>query len=185
MAKTWAVQSLLRPWPRIALYGAVVAIALVGCGGGSGEGTADATNPPDTATTLRVGGTTGPGVTAAGGLVSFSAGLTGAAEVPGPGDLDGVGSAVVTLDPARSEICFKITVAYVDRPDAAHIHSGDRGETGPEVVTLAPLKERTSNGCVPVDTGVIGQIRSDPRSFYLNLHNPAYPDGAMRGQLAR
>ncbi|MCA1850177.1 MAG: CHRD domain-containing protein, partial [Acidobacteria bacterium] len=37
----------------------------------------------------------------------LTATLTGAAEVPGPGDPDGTGTAVITLNQGQNEVCFE------------------------------------------------------------------------------
>ncbi len=36
--------------------------------------------------------------------------LTGAAEVPGPGDPDGTGTARLTLNPGKNQVCYELTV---------------------------------------------------------------------------
>lgn len=45
-----------------------------------------------------------------GGPTSLNATLTGAAEAPSPGDTDGSGTAKITVDEAKSEVCWEITV---------------------------------------------------------------------------
>ena len=55
----------------------------------------------------------------------LSTSLTGAAEVPGPGDPDGVGTASLRFDHGFRGICFEIHVAGIALPaTAAHIHLG-------------------------------------------------------------
>src|SRR5918997_3520554 len=54
----------------------------------------------------------------------LSTGLTGAAEVP-PGDLDGSGTATITVNPGQEEVCWEIEAAGILLPaTAAHIHVG-------------------------------------------------------------
>ncbi|HVF08099.1 MAG TPA: hypothetical protein VNC60_05935, partial [Actinomycetota bacterium] len=43
----------------------------------------------------------------AGGNVSLDAALTGGAELPGPGDPNGIGDAMIELDPVADEVCFE------------------------------------------------------------------------------
>jgi len=50
--------------------------------------------------------------------------LSGAAEVPGPGDTDGSGMATITLNPEQREVCFELTVSNIAPAAAAHIHEG-------------------------------------------------------------
>jgi hypothetical protein len=114
--------------------------------------------------------------------------LSGAQEVPGPGDPDGKGIAKITLLPGYGTICFRIRVRNITLPAAAaHIHSGERGVAGPVVVPLgAPDAEGKAKGCVTdVDPALIRAIWTDPRDFYVNVHTSDFPGGAVRGQLHR
>ncbi len=116
----------------------------------------------------------------------LSADLTGAAEVPGPGDPDGTGTASVTLNQGQGEVCFELTVADIDPAIAAHIHVGSAGVAGGVVVGLAPPTTGSSSGCVTdVDPDLIKAIRQDPSGYYVNVHNVAFPGGAVRGQLSK
>ncbi len=110
--------------------------------------------------------------------------LTGAAEVPGPGDYDGDGFANVFLEPAEGRICYDITVTGIDPPTAAHIHEGDAAVAGPVVVPLQAPTEGAIDGCAEADMTLIDSIETNPAAFYLNVHNAEFPNGALRGQLA-
>ncbi|HVM00651.1 MAG TPA: CHRD domain-containing protein [Egibacteraceae bacterium] len=112
--------------------------------------------------------------------------LTGAEEVPRPGDPDGTGTALVTVNRGQREICFELAVADIDRATAAHIHVGEAGTAGPVVIGLTAPSDGFSSGCVDdVDLQLIDAIRKNPAGFYVNVHNQAFPAGALRGQLAR
>lgn len=111
--------------------------------------------------------------------------LTGTAEVPGPGDPDGTGTARLTLNPGQGEICFELTVANISPATAAHIHEAPAGTAGPVVVGLAPPTSGTSQGCRAVDPELIREILEDPANYYVNVHNAPYPAGAVRGQLSK
>lgn len=115
----------------------------------------------------------------------LTATLTGAAEVPGPGDSDGGGTGVITLNQGQNEVCFELTVTNIAPATLAHIHSGAAGVAGPVVVTLTPPTEGSSKGCVSVGADLIKNIRQDPKNYYINVHNADFPDGAVRGQLAK
>lgn len=114
----------------------------------------------------------------------FRADLTGEAEVPGPGDPDGSGTAMVSFQ-ASSDVCFTITVSNITLPAAAaHIHAGEAGVAGPVVVPLtAPDANGRAEGCVTGDQEVVNQINANPAAFYVNVHTSDYPQGAVRGQL--
>lgn len=114
--------------------------------------------------------------------------MTGAKEVPGPGDRDGQGKATVSLKGDR--ICYTLSWRKVDAPTAAHIHVGGRDVAGPVVLGLlsvpAPgLQAPVSSvgGCVDAPAGIAAAIKQDPRNYYVNIHNVAFPGGAIRGQL--
>src|SRR5215207_7632769 len=111
----------------------------------------------------------------------LTATLTGAAEVPGPGDADGGGSAVITLNQGQNEVCFELTVTNIAAATLAHIHSGAAGVAGPVVVTLTPPAEGSSKGCVAAGADPIKEIRQNPANYYVNVHNADFPDGAVRG----
>lgn len=115
----------------------------------------------------------------------LSASLTGAAEVPGPGDTDGTGSAKVTLNQGKGQICFELTVANIAAATAAHIHTGVAGQAGGVVVTLSPPANGSSNNCVSADADLIKKIRQNPENYYVNVHNAEFPNGAVRGQLSK
>ncbi len=120
-------------------------------------------------------------VASAGGRPFFIE-LTGAAEAPGPGDPDGSGSALVTLNQGQGEVCFDITVEGVDPITAAHIHVAPVGSPGPVVVDFE-VADNGLSGCVDADRDLFKAIRQKPAEYYVNVHNPAFPAGALRGQL--
>ena len=112
------------------------------------------------------------------------ANMTGSQEVPGPGAPQGMGVAKITIDDAANTICYQLTYAGIDKPTAAHIHTGARGVAGPITVDFNYIRNG-DKGCVPADPIVIGQIRDDPAGHYVNVHTATYPKGAIRAQLAK
>jgi hypothetical protein len=115
----------------------------------------------------------------------FTTSLTGAAEVPGPGDPDGSGTAKLTLNQGQREVCFQISVQDIAALTAAHIHEAPAGQAGPIVVDLFQGNPRPS-GCVTgVGRALIKDIRQNPDEYYVNVHNEEFPDGAVRGQLSK
>lgn len=112
--------------------------------------------------------------------------LSGAAEVPGPADPDGSGTATIRLRPEQGEVCFELTASNIGPATAAHIHEGAKGVAGSVVVPLDPAPTGgSSSGCVSgVDTTLIRNIGQNPEQYYVNVHNEEFPDGAIRGQLA-
>lgn len=118
------------------------------------------------------------------GGAKFKTTLTGAAEVPGPGDADGSGEAVITINPGKSQVCWSLTVRNIAPATAAHIHIALAGMSGGVVVGLSPPTSGASNGCTTVDRSLADAIRKSPQSYYVNVHNADHPAGALRGQLS-
>ena len=114
----------------------------------------------------------------------LSASLDGTSEVPGPGDPDGSGSALVTLNQGQGEVCFDIVVTAIGTPLAAHIHDAPVGVASGVVVDFDVANNGLS-GCVDASEGLIKDIRQNPADFYVNVHNGDFPGGAVRGQLSK
>jgi hypothetical protein len=108
--------------------------------------------------------------------------LTGAAEVPGPGDPDGRGFAFVRWDTDDGTICYNLFVRRIEPATAAHIHVGDENTAGPVVQALEAPTDGYSAGCVDNDA-LAAALDANPDNYYVNVHNVDYPAGAARGQL--
>ena len=108
------------------------------------------------------------------------------------GDLDAIGSATIIIAPndaTTAWVCWGITLENLAPTTAAHIHTGVAGVNGGILVNLspaappAPSDPGAFSGCVSVAVAVANQLRFDPTRFYVNVHNAAFPGGAVRGQL--
>lgn len=112
--------------------------------------------------------------------VSLSTTLTGAAEVPGPGDPDGVGFAVVTI--SGTSLTYSVIHSQIGAPTLAHIHRAPVGVQGPPVVdfNVATLV----HGTATISQALANEIAANPSLFYVNVHTSDFPNGAIRGQLA-
>jgi hypothetical protein len=112
--------------------------------------------------------------------------LTGAEEVPGPGDEDAEGTAAVYLRSDSNEVCVDISVENITLPaTAAHIHQAPAGQAGDPVVPLtAPGADGLSNTCATVEATLMQDMINNPENFYVNVHNADFPAGAARGQLS-
>lgn len=120
---------------------------------------------------------------AASAQTTFTTTLRGSEEVPGPGDPNGSGFAVITI--SGTTIDYSLLVNGLTNPTAAHIHSGVFGVAGPIVV---PLNPTFGAGCATgsvagVSSTLIDQILANPSAFYVNVHSTEFQDGAVRGQL--
>jgi hypothetical protein len=127
--------------------------------------------------------TVGSGKAAAAIATPFLASMSGANEVPTPGDPDGTGAASVTIDPTTGEICVDLRVANIATPTMAHIHRGAPGVPGPVVVPLTPPNPYSAE-CVTATPTLAAEIAANPAGFYVNVHNAEFPNGAIRGNLA-
>jgi hypothetical protein len=108
--------------------------------------------------------------------------LTGAAEVPGPGDPDGRAFALVRWNTDNGVICYNLFARRIAPATAAHIHVGDENTAGPVVQALEAPADGYSSGCVDNDA-LAAALDANPGNYYVNVHNADYPAGALRGQL--
>lgn len=109
-----------------------------------------------------------------------------AAGVFGVGDPDGTGSARVTVNPGRGQVCYDITVANIDAPTRGHIHEAPAGRNGPVRVEFFEANQPAAlSGCVAVTRALALEILRTPANYYVNVHNAAFPAGAVRGQLSK
>ena len=128
-----------------------------------------------------------PGIAAQRAVASdtgLSATLSGSEEVPGPGEEKGSGSFHATVNPAQNQVCYELTVDGLSDVTAAHIHEGDAGKSGPPVVPLKAPEGGSAKECATVKADVIAGMVKSPSHYYVNVHDKAYPGGAVRGQLA-
>jgi hypothetical protein len=112
--------------------------------------------------------------------------MTGAAERPGPGDPDGIGRSVVTINDAANTICVVLQFANVTVPTTGfHIHFAPPTSAGPIVVPFSNPTTNQFSQCLTVDNEVLlDNIAANPGEYYINLHTqPLYGPGAIRGQL--
>ena len=120
---------------------------------------------------------------------SLSAELLGANEVgPAGGDPDGSGTANVTVNVGKGELCYSVSFRNIATPLFGHIHDADAGDNGGVVVTLAAIagaQGGVAAGCATVDRALLRDIVKDPSGYYVNVHTAEFPAGAIRGQLGR
>lgn len=135
----------------------------------------------------------------------LSAALDGSSEVANDGDMSnivgdvtGMGEAYVFgVDGDETTLCYTLFVSGIQLVPvgdgmAAHIHEGAMDENGPVVAALAGPEDGNAADCLtegeegkfPTDeAGIVQRILNNPEDFYVNVHNPQFPAGAVRGQL--
>ena len=148
---------------------------------------------------LMVGVATTGSVAASENIVTLTARLTGAQEVPGPGDPDGSAKATVMINVDAGEVCFEIkSLKDTGTPNRGHIHTGAAGVAGGIVVPFFELRPQDAPAtdprhdalesgrfaaCVPGDKAILADIVAHPDLYYVNVHNTRFPAGSMRCQL--
>jgi uncharacterized protein (TIGR03437 family) len=145
------------------------------------------------------------------GSIPFRVALDPRNDVPAVTDLNASGSATIWLHVVRDgsgqvvsgSVDFNVRYNFPGEVTITgmHIHRGAAGTNGP--VTIGAIggaagpavTDATGQGGLerqaqvpPSATDALDTIRGmlqDPSGYYLNLHTPALPNGAMRGQLMR
>ncbi|MEX2195257.1 MAG: CHRD domain-containing protein [Thermoleophilaceae bacterium] len=120
---------------------------------------------------------------------AFFATLTGANELDedndrGAGDRNGRGAFSAIFD--GRQLCYGIQVKNIGDPSAAHIHRARSNRNGPVVVPLETPDggdQGTSSACTRLSSRLARSIQRNPGSYYVNVHNADFPNGAVRGQL--
>jgi hypothetical protein len=114
------------------------------------------------------------------GNVVFTANLSGQQEVP-PNSSTAKGDATLTFNEITRT--FNLVVTHnVTNPNAAHIHKGEPGVSGPPVFPLNPASPINYTSATLDSTQ-----RADlfGGKYYVNVHTPEFPAGIIRGQLVR
>ena len=101
-------------------------------------------------------------------------------EIVGGGDADGSGSAAIRLNVGQERVCWQVSYENIAEPFAAHIHKAPAGSNGGPVIPLSPI----AGGCASADGALIQDIIDYPDQYYVNVHTPEHPPGAIRGQLS-
>ncbi|MGF0170921.1 CHRD domain-containing protein [Streptomyces sp. Marseille-Q5077] len=131
-----------------------------------------------------------------GGTV-LAASLRGANEVPvagGPAVGDKDGAAVQFVKVKGDKVSVAVAWRGTGKPTALHIHQGAKGTNGGIKVDFGGLLGKgggngkgnghSLTGTVTVkDRALLNALKTDPSSFYANLHTAEFPGGAVRGQL--
>ncbi len=134
------------------------------------------------------------------GLVGFSAGgvaaatgwqsvISGAAVVPGPGDPDGSALVRITyIDPTYGDVCWIVTTHGLDPVSSIQVRAGAAGATGAVLLDLTLTTDadgRFADCLGSQDEAALQAIVDDPAGTYVQVATSAFPDGAVRGQLAQ
>jgi hypothetical protein len=114
------------------------------------------------------------------GTRKFEAHLLGKSEIP-EGAPKGKGTVKIAI--TGNKVCWRfVSVGGIDKPLVSHIHKGGpKTAAGPVVVPLGDAFK--TSGCTVSTAAVDKAIEKNPSGYYVNIHTPTYPLGAIRGQL--
>ena len=112
----------------------------------------------------------------------ITATLSGAAEVPGPGDDNGAGLFEGRVNAGQGRICYTLSAGNIDKATVAQIHAG---ATGDPVLTLDTPDgdDDDSEDCQDIDAGLAQAMLANPGNYYVDIRTAANPRGAIRGTL--
>ncbi len=116
----------------------------------------------------------------------LAAGLSSAGEVPAaqnvPADAKGAFKAVVLDLPDRAVLAWTLTQSGLSgTAEAAHVHIGKAGTSGPVAIGLCKPCQATQSGRRTIKPSLAAALASG--AGYVNVHTAANPGGEVRGQV--
>ena len=116
------------------------------------------------------------------GIRVVSANMSGAQEVPAV-TIAASGVATATIDGNANTATLHFNSTGVDDGSGAHIHTGAAGTNGPVLIPLTKDAVRMGHWAAEqVALTSAGLTAFDANNWYANIHTPANPGGAIRGQ---
>ncbi len=114
-------------------------------------------------------------------MLDFKTDLKGTEEVP-PNDSAATGTADVKVDTAAKQITWTATHSGLSGdPTAAHFHGpAAPGENAPPVIDITGKIE---SGSAELTDAQLADLQAG--KLYLNIHTAKFPDGEIRGQIAK
>jgi hypothetical protein len=116
--------------------------------------------------------------------IKFTASLVGTSEVP-PTDSAATGTVEATLDTDTKGFTYKVTYEGLSGDaSAAHFHGpAQEGENAAPVVPIEGALASPIEGTATLDDAQIADLQAG--LWYFNVHTAKFPDGEVRGQLAK
>jgi hypothetical protein len=113
--------------------------------------------------------------------VKYEVDLKGSAEVP-PSDSSGTGKADVSFDTESKKLSWVVTYSGLSgEPTAAHFHGP--AEAGSNAGPVVDISGDIKKGSADVTAEQAADLQAG--KWYLNIHTEKYPDGEIRGQVAK
>jgi hypothetical protein len=120
-------------------------------------------------------------VNASAETVKYEVDLKGSAEVP-PNDSSGSGKANVMFDTDSKRLSWETTYSGLSgEPTAAHFHGP--AEPGKNAGPVVDISGDIKKGSADLTAEQAADLQSG--KWYLNIHTEKYPDGEVRGQVAK
>ncbi len=114
------------------------------------------------------------------------ASLNGAEIVSSSGDRDGSAKAEVSIANTLNQICYDIdNIRNIADITSVSINRGRRGQTGPVVLRVNHANEGGWKNCVKRSEWLEDALEWHPGNYYVQISTTEFPQGAIRGQLAR
>ena len=118
---------------------------------------------------------------------TFTVTLSGSREAPSPGDPDGSGLAVLSVE--GTTISYYIWVKGMEAPITSHIHQARAGKSGDAIISFdASFTPKGVDTFLAVGSGTVSDAKleallSDPGAYYLDVHDASSSGVVVRGQL--
>jgi hypothetical protein len=112
---------------------------------------------------------------------SYTVVLSGSSVVPGPGDTDGAGVAIITLD--GNSVGYTVLAQGVTVPTAVEIRRGGTDAASGDLVASFNVNT-LAYGSVDISQALADEIRANPGAFHVVVKNSEFANGALRGQLS-
>jgi hypothetical protein len=114
-------------------------------------------------------------------MVSFKTDLKGASEVP-PNDSPATGTAQVDVDTATKEVKWTVQFSgLTGDATAAHIHGP--AAVGENAGPAVDMSGKIESGSGTLTDAQLADLQAG--KMYVNIHTAKFPDGEIRGQLAK
>lgn len=114
-------------------------------------------------------------------MMDFKVDLKGTAEVP-PNDSGATGTADVKVDTEKKEISWTASHSGLSGdPTAAHFHgpAGPGENAGP----MVDITGKIESGSATLTDAQLADLQAG--KVYINIHTAKFPDGEIRGQIAK
>lgn len=101
----------------------------------------------------------------------------------GKGDEEASANLNGEIDLRRNRLCYYLDMEGLSDANAAHLHQEGAAATDPPTLALTLPGPGGDEVCVSADKALLEAIAADPGKYYVDVHTPGHPDGAVRGKI--